>query len=175
MTAPSVIRTCTGDDRPAILSIINAAAEAHRGVIPDDCWHEPYMSADALDREIAAGVGFSGWDGPAGLSGVMGLQPLAGVTLIRHAYVDPNRQGRGIGRDLLRQLMAATSQPVLVGTWAAATWAIRFYQRNGFALVGADETPDLLRRYWSISDRQIATSVVLADERWLAARGGHRA
>ena len=146
MNAGSTIRPCTGDDRPAILHIINAAAEAYPGVIPDDCWHDPYMPAEALDREVAAGVAFSGWQGPAGLEGVMGLQPLSDITLIRHAYVAPDQQGRGIGQDLLRHLMTASSQPMLVGTWAAATWAIRFYERNGFARVGEAEVPDLLRR-----------------------------
>jgi GNAT superfamily N-acetyltransferase len=157
-----VIRRCRDDERAAILAIVNAAAEAYRGVIPADRWHEPYMSADELDGEIAAGVAFSGHEDTGELVGVMGIQPVGDVDLIRHAYVEPARQGEGIGRALLDDLRRQTDRPILIGTWAAAEWAIRFYERNGFELVPRERTAELLRRYWTIPDRQIETSVVLA-------------
>jgi GNAT superfamily N-acetyltransferase len=160
-----VIRPCTQEDSPAILSIINEAAEAYRGVIPADRWHEPYMSMESLEREIAAGVEFWGQDVAGQLIGIMGVQPVDDVDLIRHAYVRREWQGRGIGRALLTHLRERTDRPILIGTWAAADWAIRFYQGNGFELVPAEETAQLLRRYWSIPERQIETSVVLADSR----------
>ena len=155
------IRSCRDDERPVILAIVNAAAEAYRGVIPADCFHEPYMSRAELDREIAAGVAFSGIEMDGELVGVMGVQPVRDVVLIRHAYVVPARQREGIGAALLEHLTRSTDRPVLVGTWAAAEWAIRFYRRHGFELVGPERTAELLRRYWSIPDRQIETSVVL--------------
>ncbi len=144
--------------------IINAAAEAYRGVIPDDCWHEPYMSAAELDAEIAAGVAFWGAADSAGaLVGVMGIQPVLDVELIRHAYVDPARQGEGVGGALLQHLLdSARPGRLLVGTWAAATWAIAFYERHGFRLVTPAEKDELLARYWDISPRQVETSVVLS-------------
>jgi len=157
-----VIRPLSPDERDAILTLINEAAEAYRGVIPADCWHEPYMSAGELAGELAAGVKFWGCAEAGCLIGVMGRQDLGAVTLIRHAYVDPARQRRGIGRELLRHLLAGVSGPVLVGTWAAASWAVRFYEHNGFTLVTPTEKDRLLRTYWSINDRQIETSVVLA-------------
>lgn len=158
-----MIRPCVPGDRGAILEVINDAAEAYRGVIPPDRWHEPYMSGDELDREIAAGVGFLGWDDPdSGLIGVMGAQDVQDVKLIRHAYVRSARQGQGIGGLLLDALMADADRPVLVGTWQAAEWAIRFYERHGFRRTGRSETTRLLRTYWTIPDRQIETSVVLA-------------
>ena len=155
------IRPCRDDERPAILEIVNAAAERYRGVIPADRWHEPYMPAEELDAEIAAGVEFWGWaDGD--LAGVMGIQPVRDVVLIRHAYVEPSRQGSGIGGALLEHLKRSAAGPLLVGTWAAAGWAIRFYQRHGFELVTPDERKaELLRTYWTIPERQIETSVVL--------------
>jgi GNAT superfamily N-acetyltransferase len=157
------IRPCRDDERPQILAIVNAAAEAYRGVIPADRWHEPYMAAAELDRELADGVVFWGYDADDTLAGVMGIQAVGDVDLIRHAYVLPERQGEGIGRALLDHLRATASRPMLVGTWASAEWAIRFYERNGFALVTPEQKTALLRRYWSIPDRQIETSVVLAD------------
>ena len=161
MTSP--VRRCTDDERAAILEIVNAAAEAYRGAIPEDRWHDPYMSAEQLDREIAAGVEFWGIEDGAGvLAGVMGIQAVRDVDLIRHAYVRPGLQGGGIGRRLLEDLVARAERPLLVGTWAAATWAIRFYERNGFELVGREEKDRLLATYWSIPDRQVETSVVLA-------------
>ena len=155
------IRPCRDDERPEILALVNGAAERYRGVIPADRWHEPYMPAEELDAEIAAGVEFWGWaDGDLG--GVMGIQPVRDVVLIRHAYVEPSRQGSGIGGALLEHLKRSAAGPLLVGTWAAAEWAIRFYQRHGFELVTPDERKaELLRTYWTIPERQIETSVVL--------------
>jgi GNAT superfamily N-acetyltransferase len=160
-----VIRRCRDDEREAILTIVNAAAEAYRGVIPADRWHEPYMPADELDAEIAAGVEFWGYDDDGELIGVMGIQPVQDVDLIRHAYVQPAAQGRGIGGALLDHLMASGTRRVLVGTWAAAEWAIGFYRRHGFVQVGPEEKTRLLRTYWTIPERQIDTSVVLSGGR----------
>jgi GNAT superfamily N-acetyltransferase len=159
----STIRPCRADERPAILEIVNAAAAAYRGVIPEDRWHEPYMDARELDDEIAGGVAFWSYEGESGLIGVMGIQPVGDVDLIRHAYVLPERQGEGIGRALLDYLRAMTDRRILIGTWAAAEWAIRFYERNGFELVSPEQKTELLRAYWNIPDRQIETSVVLAN------------
>ena len=153
---------CRYEERATILEIVNAAAEAYRGVIPADRWHEPYMAADELDQEIASGVNFWGHEADGALLGVMGVQPKVDVHLIRHAYVRPDRQGRGIGGELLEHLMETARRPVLVGTWAAAEWAIRFYEGHDFALVTPERKTELLRTYWSIPDRQIETSVVLA-------------
>jgi GNAT superfamily N-acetyltransferase len=159
-----VIRACRDDDRPAILAIVNAAAEAYRGVIPPDRWHEPYMPAAELDAEIAAGVAFSGYEDDGELLGIMGIQPVRDVDLIRHAYTAPGRQGRGIGGALLSHLLAGRDgdRPLLVGTWAAAGWAIRFYERYGFEAVSVERKTELLREYWTIPERQVETSVVLS-------------
>jgi GNAT superfamily N-acetyltransferase len=159
----SRIRPCRDDERTTILTIINAAAGAYRGVIPADRWHEPYMDARELDSEIAGGVTFWGYDAEGALIGVMGIQPVGDVTLIRHAYVLPGKQRNGVGGALLRHLRRLTAGPMLVGTWAAAEWAIRFYRRHGFELVSPERTRMLLKTYWTIPDRQIETSVVLAD------------
>lgn len=159
----SLIRRCGDDECAAILTIINAAAEAYRGVIPADRWHEPYMSRLELDREIAAGVAFWGYEADSALLGVMGIQHLPGVDLIRHAYVLPGSQGHGIGGALLRHLCHLSSQRMLVGTWAAADWAIRFYRQHGFELVSTERKTSLLKTHWTIPDRQIETSVVLAN------------
>ncbi|WP_022928457.1 GNAT family N-acetyltransferase [Patulibacter americanus] len=157
------IRPCRPDERDEILEIINAAAEAYRGVIPADRWQEPYMDAAHLDAEIAAGVTFSGREDDDGtLVGIMGIQAVRDVDLIRHAYVRPGQQGRGIGAELLAHLRAHTGRPILIGTWAAADWAIRFYRRHGFELVPRERVPELLRTYWDIPARQVETSVVLA-------------
>jgi N-acetylglutamate synthase-like GNAT family acetyltransferase len=157
-----VIRRCRSGEREAILDVVNQAAEAYRGVIPPDRWHEPYMPGTELDEAVASGVAFWGCEIDGELVGVMGIQPVQDVELIRHAYVVPGRQGSGIGGALLEHLMDRSTRQVLVGTWAAAAWAIRFYLRHGFALVEADQTAELLRRYWAIPERQIETSVVLA-------------
>ncbi len=156
-----MIRPCARADFPTIEAVINEAAQAYRGVIPADCWHEPYMSATALKSEIDAGVNFWGWEDAGALTGVMGLQQVRDATLIRHAYVRPAHQGRGIGGALIGFLAARTSGPLLVGTWAAAVWAIRFYERHGFRLVSPEEKNRLLTAYWNIAERQKETSVVL--------------
>jgi GNAT superfamily N-acetyltransferase len=159
----STIRICRDEESGAILAIVNAAAEAYRGVIPEDRWHEPYMDSRELEDEIAAGVVFWGYEDEGALIGVMGIQPVDDIDLIRHAYVLPGRQGRGIGGALLLHLRALSDRRMLVGTWAAAEWAIRFYQRNGFKLVSPERKTALLKTHWTIPDRQIETSVVLAD------------
>jgi GNAT superfamily N-acetyltransferase len=159
----SGIRLCRDDERTVILAIVNAAAEAYRGVIPADRWHDPYMDSHELDGEIAAGVAFWGYEANGTLIGVMGIQPVRDVDLIRHAYVRPGTQRRGVGRALLLHLRGLTARRMLVGTWAAADWAIRFYLRNGFELVTPDRKTALLKTYWTIPDRQVETSVVLAN------------
>ena len=163
-----MIRPLRHDEIDAALAIINQAALAYKGVIPADCWHEPYMPREELLAEIAAGVDFFGCEVEARLLGVMGRQNLGEVTLIRHAYVDPGAQRRGVGASLLTQLLNAIPGPVLVGTWAAAWWAIRFYEKHGFRLVTQEEKDRLLRTYWTISPHQVETSVVLANPKWLA-------
>jgi GNAT superfamily N-acetyltransferase len=156
-----MIRPCSGAEVPAIETIINEAARAYEGVIPADCWHEPYMPRAELLGEIAAGVQFWGWDDSGALIGVMGIQKVCDATLIRHAYVRSGHQNRGIGSVLLAALVRQSSDQLLVGTWAAAEWAIRFYQRHGFRLVPAEEKDRLLSTYWKISQRQRESSVVL--------------
>jgi GNAT superfamily N-acetyltransferase len=157
------IRPCRDDERDAILAIINAAAEAYRGVIPADRWHEPYMDARELDSEIAAGVRFWGYEIDGQLVGAMGVQEMDDVDLIRHAYVLPDHQGQGVGTALLQHLRGMSERPMLVGTWADAEWAIRFYRRHGFELVSPERKNALLRTHWTIPERQIETSVVLAN------------
>jgi GNAT superfamily N-acetyltransferase len=156
------IRRCREDEHEAIFAIINAAAEAYRGVIPADGWHEPYMPLEELDDEIAAGVEFWGYRNGSELVGVMGIQDVGELDLIRHAYVAPEHQGRGVGGALLQHLTRSATRPMLVGTWSAAEWAIRFYRRHGFEPCSPERSAELLRRYWSIPERQIETSVVLA-------------
>ena len=163
-----MIRPLQPDDIAAALAIINQAAQAYKGVIPADCWQEPYMPETELRAEIAAGVDFSGYVSEIGLLGVMGRQDLEEVTLIRHAYVHPGAQRRGLGARLLTHLLDNIAAPVLVGTWAAAWWAIRFYTQHGFKQVSPATKDRLLRTYWTISPRQVETSVVLADPKWLA-------
>jgi GNAT superfamily N-acetyltransferase len=158
-----LIRPCRDDECAAILAIVNAAAQAYRGVIPADRWHEPYMPRHELDSEIAAGVVFWGYEDDGMLLGVMGLQSMRDVDLIRHAYVLPGSQRRGIGTALLEHLRRLSTRRMLVGTWAAADWAIRFYRRQGFALTSPARKTALLEAYWRIPDRQIETSVVLAN------------
>jgi GNAT superfamily N-acetyltransferase len=162
-----VIRPCRESDLEAIYEIVNDAAAAYRGVIPADCWQEPYMPADELRREIAEGVRFFGFDEAGALVGVMGLQDVREVTLIRHAYTRMSRQGQGIGGALLSALRAQAGAPLLVGTWADAAWAVRFYERRGFRLLTPAETDALLRSYWHVPPRQATASVVLADRAWL--------
>ena len=158
----SAIRPCRDDEREAMLAIVNAAAEAYRGVIPEDRWHEPYMPMAEVESEIESGVAFWGCEDEGELLGVMGIQPVEDVELIRHAYVLPSAQGRGVGGALLEHLLARSTRPILIGTWAAAEWAIRFYRRHGFEQVTPEHKTVLLQRYWDIPARQIETSVVLA-------------
>ena len=154
-------------------AIVNQAARAYRGVIPADRWKDPYMPEDELRREIARGVSFLGFAGADGVPvGVMGVQDAGDVRLIRHAYVRPDAQRRGVGGALLEAIRARADKPLLVGTWTAAGWAIAFYRRRGFRLTAPDEAARLLRTYWSVPERQIETSVVLGDDRWFAAAGG---
>jgi GNAT superfamily N-acetyltransferase len=149
-------------DFKSILHVVNEAAEAYRGVIPQDRWKEPYMPMEELREEIGSGVEFYGWREDGVLVAVMGIQQVNNVTLIRHAYVLTSRQRRGIGEKLLRHLLSvARTSEVLVGTWEAASWAIRFYKKHGFQLVSKEEKNRLLRKYWNIPERQVETSVVL--------------
>jgi GNAT superfamily N-acetyltransferase len=161
-TVTTPIRRCRADESDAISAIVNAAAEAYRGVIPPDRWHEPYMPMSELHDEIAAGVEFWGYEDDGALLGIMGIQALRDVDLIRHAYVVPEHQGRGIGGALIEHIMRSAERRMLVGTWAAAEWAVRFYRRHGFQQVTPAQKDELLRTYWSIPERQVETSVVLA-------------
>ncbi len=165
-----MIRRLDEADFEVILTVVNDAAEAFRGVIPADCFHDPYMPADELAAEIAANVEFWGLEAAGEVVGVMGLQSLAEVALIRHAYVLTSKRRRGIGARLLAHLQAVTDEPLLIGTWAAATWAVDFYLKHGFELVPDDQVAPLLKRYWSVPERQIETSVVLAETGWLQSR-----
>ena len=146
----------------AILDVVNEAAEAYKGVIPEDQWREPYMSTEEIKEEIKSGIDFYGWTENNTLTAVMGIQRVNNVTLIRHAYVLTNRQRTGIGGKLLKHLLnLAQTTEVLVGTWETAHWAIRFYEKHGFKLLSREETDNLLRKHWNITERQIETSVVL--------------
>ena len=159
----SAIRSCANDEVTTILSIVNSAAEAYRRVIPPDRWHEPYMSQAELRGEISAGVAFVGYEINGELVGVMGTQSVRDVDLIRHAYVRPDHQRHGVGAALIEHLQRQKSRQRLVGTWAAASWAIAFYQRHGFVLCSQERATELLHTYWTVPDRQIETSVVLAN------------
>jgi molybdopterin-guanine dinucleotide biosynthesis protein B len=163
----ALIRMCGDEDFETVFEIINEAAQAYRGIIPSDQWREPYMSEEDLRHVMDEGVLFWGYEEKGKLLGVMGIQPVLDVTLIRHAYVRTVRRNRGIGSKLLDALREKTLHPVLVGAWAAAVWAIRFYETHGFRLVAPEEKNRLLKQYWSIPERQVETSVVLADQRWL--------
>ena len=156
-------RACRDDEHAVILAIVNEAADAYRGVIPPDRWHEPYMGSGELEGEIDAGVAFWGYELDGALVGVMGIQRVRDVDLIRHAYVLPASQRRGVGCALLEHLRSRSTRRMLVGTWAAAEWAVRFYQHHGFELVSRERTATLLRTYWTVPDAQIETSVVLAN------------
>ena len=163
-----MIRDCVDADFESVYEIINDAAQAYRGIVPPDLWHEPYMPREELREEMAAGVTFLGYEQEGELAGVMGVQDVQDVTLIRHAYVRTAQQGQGIGGALLAKIMDEATRPVLIGAWAEAVWAVRFYERRGFKVVSSQEKGRLLRKYWSVPDRQIETSVVLADQRWFA-------
>ena len=157
----AMIRRCDDRDFESIHAIINDGAQAYRGIIPADRWTDPYMSSEHLRHEVDAGVVFWGDEEAGTLNGVMGLQDVQDVTLIRHAYVRTSSRGTGIGTRLLTHLRERATRPILIGTWTDAVWAIRFYEKHGFRLVGADEKSRLLKKYWTIPDRQIETSVVL--------------
>ena len=161
-----MIRKCRDTDVDVIFEIINDGAKAYKGVIPDDCLHDPYMGMDELRDEIEAGVIFWGYEEGGVLDGVMGIQGKGDVVLIRHSYVRTSKQNLGIGKQLLRFLESTTAKPILIGTWAAATWAIAFYEKNGYRLLEPGEKGDLLRKYWTVPERQQETSVVLAHARW---------
>ncbi|MDQ2870321.1 MAG: GNAT family N-acetyltransferase [Acidobacteriota bacterium] len=164
------IRRSEESDLPRILAVVNEAAVAYRGVIPIDQWREPYMPMDELVRDIARGIVFWIAEEQGSLTGVMGIQDRGAVALVRHAYVAPTTQRKGVGTKLLSHVQALVDKPILIGTWADASWAIDFYRRNGFTVLPDREKDRLLRIYWSIPERQIETSVVLADRRWMDAR-----
>lgn len=166
MNPEFTIDACAADDVPAIFEIINQSAMAYKGSIPADQWHDPYMPMGELTQEIARGVTFYGYRREEKLIGVMGIEPVLDVTLIRHAYVRTEERRAGIGRALLTFLYQLTNRPVLIGTWRDATWAIRFYEKNGFVLVNEDERRRLLQKYWTVPEKQKNVAVVLADERW---------
>jgi GNAT superfamily N-acetyltransferase len=157
------IRSCRREDHGTILAIVNAAAEAYRSVIPADRWHEPYMPSSQLESEVESGVVFSGYEMDGALIGVMGIQAVRDVDLIRHAYVLPTHQHHGVGGKLITHLRGSSTRRMLVGTWADAKWAIRFYERHGFELVSPEQKVSLLRTYWTVPARQIEASVVLAN------------
>ena len=165
-----MIRRSAEADHETILAIVNDAAQAYRGVIPADRWHDPYMPKDELEREIGAGVVFWVAEEDGRVLGVMGIQDKGEVALVRHAYVASNLQKKGVGTTLLRHVEGLTSKPILIGTWASASWAIDFYRRNGYTVVPNQVKDRLLQTYWSIPARQVETSVVLADRRWIDAQ-----
>ena len=165
-----LIRESEPTDIPRIFAIINDAARVYRGVIPADRWHEPYMPREELEHEISHGVAFWVAEENGQVVGVMGLQDKGAVSLVRHAYVASSTQRSGVGTQLLRHVQKLVEKPILIGTWADAAWAIDFYRRNGFTLLPNAEKERLLRTYWSIPERQIETSVVLADQRWMLAQ-----
>ena len=162
-----MIRVCEPKDFDAIYLIINEAAIAYKGVIPNDRWKEPYMSREELRKEMEHGIKFWGYEENGKLVGVMGIQDRVDVTLIRHAYVRREKQGKGIGSKLLLKLISMTQKSVLIGTWKDAEWAIKFYEKHGFQVISDKEKDLLLRKYWDVPERQIETSVVLADKKWL--------
>jgi len=165
-----LVRRSVQGDLASMFAIINIAAQAYRGVIPSDRWHEPYMPEDELVAEIENGVVFWVAEDDGSILGVMGIQDKGPVSLVRHAYVAPGTQRKGVGTRLLNRVKDIADKPILIGTWAAASWAVDFYRRNGFIVVADSEKDDLLRTYWSIPERQIQTSVVLADRRWIEAQ-----
>lgn len=156
-----MIRRCEESDFDQIWTTINDGAEAYRGIIPSDRWHEPYMTRQELQQEIENGVCFFAYEQDGGLQAVMGAQDIKDVTLIRHAYVRQTKRRAGLGGRLLEHLKASTTKPLLVGTWEAATWAIHFYEKHGFQVVSSESKNTLLRTYWSVPERQMETSIVL--------------
>jgi N-acetylglutamate synthase-like GNAT family acetyltransferase len=166
-----MIRPCDIVDFETVYAIVNDAAQSYKGAIPADCWKEPYMSKEETQHEIDMGVVFWGYEENGELVGVMGIQNVHDVTLIRHAYVCKAKQNQGVGSKLLTFLRMRITRPILIGTWADAAWATRFYEKHGFRLISQAERDILLRKYWCIPEHQIETSVVLADERWFSASG----
>ena len=162
-----MIRTCTRNDLSTIYEIINDASSAYKGIIPADRWKEPYMTMEELNEQISDGVEFWGYESDGKLIGVMGIQDKKEVCLIRHAYVRTSSRKNGIGTDLLKHLVSKSEKPILIGTWKDAVWAISFYVKNGFSLVTDEEKTVLLKRFWKIPQRQVETSVALADKRWI--------
>jgi N-acetylglutamate synthase-like GNAT family acetyltransferase len=162
----TMIRKATDEDFEEIFDIINDAAIAYKGVIPSDRWHEPYMTKEELRAQIEDGVRFSCYIDNNEIIGVMGIQNKADVELIRHAYVRTKQRKKGVGSLLLQELIKDTKKPILIGTWRAAKWAIRFYEKHGFRLVEEEEKNRLLKKYWAIPDRQVETSVVLVDGKY---------
>lgn len=161
-----MIRPCTKSDLETILELINAAAESYRVFIPENQWKDPYMREDELAREIGAGIQFSGFEKEGLLKGVMGVQEVEDVTLIRHAYVDPLSQRCGIGSGLLSHCRVSIKGPILIGTWADASWAINFYEKHGFFKTSQSDTARLLHDYWTVPQTQIEASVVMASPEW---------
>jgi len=161
-----MIRSATEHDLDEIYKVINDAAIAYKGIIPADRWHEPYMSKEALKTQIEEGVKFSCYIDDNKIAGIMGIQDKKDVNLIRHAYVITSQRGKGIGTILIHELLKYSKKPILIGTWKAAHWAIRFYERHGFFVVPEEEKNRLLRKYWNIPDRQVETSVVLTDMKY---------
>jgi N-acetylglutamate synthase-like GNAT family acetyltransferase len=164
-----MIRKSTPSDVAMMYEIINDAARAYKGIIPEDRWHEPYMSKDELEDEIEDGVVFWVFEAEGVPAGVMGIQDKGDVCLIRHSYVRSSSQKRGIGTELLKYLESKTDKPVLIGTWADATWALSFYRKKGYRLLPGEEKNRLLHTYWTIPERQVETSVVLANHAWFNA------
>ena len=159
-----MIARCTDGELLLVNAIINESAQVYKGIIPADRWHEPYMSLSEMKDEMVQGVIFYGYHLDGALVGVMGIQEVKDVTLIRHAYVLTEFRGQGVGRLLLEHLKQLTTRPILIGTWKATTWAVKFYQQNGFRLVDEEEKNRLLKTYWTVPQRQIEESVVLTDE-----------
>lgn len=158
-----MIRKCRDDEFDVIYTVINDSSAAYKGIIPADRWKEPYMSREELKHEIDDGVAFWGYESGGELVGVMGIQDVGDVTLIRHAYIRTDQRRRGIGGELISFLRQQTDRPILIGTWKDAHWAVRFYEKHGFKTVSTADKDRLLRKYWSIPERQVETSVVLAE------------
>ncbi len=169
-----MIRRCSESDFDTMFEIINDAARVYKGVIPEDRWHDPYMPREHLKNEIEAGVVFWGYEDEGKLAAVMGIQDILDVSLIRHAYVRREKQNLGMGGRLFSFLREQTDRPMLVGTWASARWAIRFYEKQGFRQVTEEEKNRLLKKYWNIPERQIETSVVLAEKQLFSGNPEHK-
>ena len=157
-----MIKKYTKNDTSKILHIINDASLRYKGIIPDNCWHEPYMSKQELIDELSDGVRMFGYHHNSKLIGVIGIQKIKDVILIRHAYTLTSHQGKGTGSALLKYLIKKNHDSrLLVGTWQSAIWAIQFYKKFGFILHTKDQSALLLKKYWKISSKQIKNSVVL--------------